>query len=923
MKRFLRGITLSCAAWLVYACSVGMTEAEYIAKAEEYLGKEEFQAASIEVKNALKQNPDNPRARWLLGKIHLETGDTEAAEKELLRARELGVVDELTLPLLARSLILQGKHEDIRALSLSNLSAEAKAVVLASQGLSLLSQGKLEEAGPHIDKALSLAPQLAYGRVAKARLLALKRDYGSARNELNDVLQHTPVDALAWSLLGDIELREQQLGKADEAYTSAIEHRTNNLADRLKRVLVRIQLKRYDQAKKELDVLKKRNPRHAGVHFAQGLIDYKNDRFPEAQNAFEQAVNNNGRYLPAIYFLSLTHLRQGNLEQAEHYGNEFLVASPESFPGRKLMARINLANQQYEKAEDLVRPLARLNDKDVVALNLLSNALLKQGKTDEAIELLQKVASLQPNSPVAQLRLGTGLLAVGEQITGVEHIETALGLDPQFQQADILLILNFLKQKDLEKALAAAQAYRDRNPDHSTPYNLIGRIYLASGQLEQAEKTFSQALDLVPGDPAASQSMAALALKSEDFDKARYFYREVLKYHENHLTTLLKLAALDALEKKEQSMIGHLQQAIAAHPEAPQPRLVLARYYLSKGKADQVPALLNELDELQRKGPEVLSVMALSQLARKIYSEAKFTLEQLVDLQPKLAQAHYWLAQANAGLNDRKGMQAELEIAIELTPEYLPARLALTRMLLSDGRKDAAEEQLKVLREFVPEQADVLHLEASLASLNGDQQAALVKFEQAFDKSPSTSRLLILTRQRWGMGDREGAIRLQEQWIREHPNEVAAQLALADMYILENRVDEAVKQYRAVLDSENKNLVALNNLSWQLRDTQPQQSLDYATRANNIAPESAALMDTLAVVLLKNGEVEKARRTITRALEKEPENPAMHYHSAMIEVAAGERVSALKTLTALLAEDTDFPEKAEAEQLLEKLQTGG
>ena len=108
-----------------------------------------------------------------------------------------------------------------------------------------------------------------------------------------------------------------------------------------------------------------------------------------------------------------------------------------------------------------------------------------------------------------------------------------------------------------------------------------------------------------------------------------------------------------------------------------------------------------------------------------------------------------------------------------------------------------------------------------------------------------------------------------------------------------------------------------------MRDKQPEKALEYAERAAKLAPESFVVIDTLAVVLLKNGDIKRAKRSIERLLEKMPKNPAMLYHDAMIDAAAGDKASAIQPLQALLIEDSDFSEKDEAQQLLAELQAGG
>ena len=504
----------------------------------------------------------------------------------------------------------------------------------------------------------------------------------------------------------------------------------------------------------------------------------------------------------------------------------------------------------------------------------------------------------------------------------MEHLEAAIQLEPDNLQANLLLVLNNLQKKDYNEALKAAEAYRDQDPKSAVPYNLLGKVYLATNQKKEAQEAFLRASELAPGNPYAYQALAALALKEKDFEKARGYYLEILKYNENHLRTLLNLAFLDGSTKNEQSMVGYLEQAIKAHPQAVKPRLVLARYYITRGNPEKASFLVNELDEMQKRNPAALKVIAMSHLAKREYAEARINLEKIIALQPGDADAHYQLASAYAGLKDHERTKAELQKTIDLVPNHWPAHIALARLFLLESNKAGVQEQLKVLKELAPENSDVLQIEASMARLDGNPNEALRLTEKAFEKSPISSNMLILARQKWSMGDREGAQQLQERWVKKYPDDIRARMVLADLYATSQQEDMAIEQYTRVLEINGNNLVALNNLAWYLRDTNPKQALEYAKRASAIKPEAATLMDTLAVVLLNNGETQKAQRTIARALVKAPGNLTMRYHSAMIDAASGDKGLAIKTLKGLFEKGLDFPEKEEARQLLDELLAG-
>lgn len=129
-----------------------------------------------------------------------------------------------------------------------------------------------------------------------------------------------------------------------------------------------------------------------------------------------------------------------------------------------------------------------------------------------------------------------------------------------------------------------------------------------------------------------------------------------------------------------------------ALPKAVQPKVLLARYYLTQGEPERVSLIMFDLGDRQKQTPAVLEVLALSELAQKQFSKAKLSLEQLIEQQPNSVRAHFSLAQVYAGLGNQDGTKQELEKVIELAPKQVAARLGLTRLLLLEGHKDKDTE---------------------------------------------------------------------------------------------------------------------------------------------------------------------------------------------------------------------------------------
>lgn len=921
MSMYFRNGFLIFMISLLFACSSDLSGDKDVDKAKGYLAEGKSNAAIIELKNALQKNGNNQEARWLLGAEYFNKGLYADAVKELSKARELGRSDEDVLPLLSQSLLNVGGKDILQGLSTDNLSDSARSYILASQGMSKLRSGEgIEKSSILINQAVD-ASATAFALEVKARLMGAssRGDWGAVRQQLQKVFEVDPNYAPAWSLQGDIEFQSLNLTLAEQAYTKAINSGNLRLEDYYKRALVRLQMEDLEGATKDIDFLAKRAPKSPSTHYVQGIIHMRNGNIKEAITAFDVAQNNEDRFPMSLFYLATAHNMEGNFEQAEGFAYRFLAIDPDNEPGRKLLAAMKLQQGENVEAETLIRPVIENNGEDVNALNILASALLKQGKTKDGVDVLAKISELQPDSPEAMTKLAAGLLASGDTSGGLERIEAALKLDPSYEQAGLVLVSTLIKQKDFDGAIKIVDEFEQKNPNSAAHHVLRGQVYMAATRVDDAKAAFEQALVVAPGDPVVSQSLALLAIQDKDFDLARSYYLKVLDHHSDYLPAMLKLAALADVQGDTEEMVKQLEQAKNAHPKEVQPRVMLARYYLTQGEPEQVPILIGELDPSLKNQPDVLNVVGLSYLQRKEFFDAKVTFQKISTQRRDAPQPHHNMGLSYLGLGEKSKAELEFEKALDISPSYIQPRIEVVRLLLARKERDKAIENLSILKELASENPEVLQLDAARARLDGNQKEALSLSKLAFEKSPTTRNMLVLAQQNWAMGQKQEAQNILENWLKEHPKDVLARLELADMHLGKSEEAKARDEYTRVLEIQKDNTLALNNLAWLLRDKKPKQALEYAQQAVDQSEQSPLTMDTLAVVLFKNNESVKAQRTIERALEKLPNNPSIKYHSAMINAVAGDKAKAKKYLTELLSGKNEFPERKEAEALLKTL----
>ncbi len=903
-------------AGLLIACGNSSTEQEYIERAQTFFDTGDTKSASIELKNALNLNIDNGQAHLLLGQIGLKTGNYPFAKKELLRAKELGFEGEAISPDLGVVLLALGENGAVLALQDEGLSQASQANVLASKALAKESQGSIEEALSFAEKALVIDKASTYARIAKASILLTKKDVMGARALVDEVLNEDNQHVFAWNILASIEVFEKHTDAAISALTNVIKYQPTNWDGLRKRALLFIQLQDYAKAQSDVSVLLSEYPKNPLVQYLQGLVHFYTGKFSDAANSFDLASAYPENLQQTLYYSAVSHFRLGHTEQAEGYAIKLNSSAPDHVPGVKLLAAIKLARGEIAVALDMVQTILKVNEQDIETLNLLARIYVQKGENKKAIDVLSKVVELEPESEYASTNLGVSLLLDGQQELGLTHLQKAIKLNPKVERADVAQVMFFLKAGKFEKALIAAENYRQRNPSLAEPLNLIGVIYSSQKKMQEAIRFFNKADELDPGNTRAGLSLASIAINEKKYQHARQILKRILEKNENHFLTLMKFASLDVLEKKDDLLVEHLQKAISLDEGAIAPRLLIAKYYLSKNQYDLV---LNSFDEKMLINGNVLALRLQAQLAMKSYAAAKITSNMLVKVAPQAPQTYFLESQVYAGLGEYKTSNDSIVRALDMDPRFHPARIVLARQYLLMQRNEQAKKQIRILERRIPKDPNVMQLVVTQYLVSGESEKALGAAKALFNEHSNRENMQLLVRQYLVLGDKTESINVLKAWIESNPADTPSLISIANHYIAENKLEPAVEYLRKVIKLDSKNISALNNLAWYLRKTDPKSALVYAESAHDVAPNSVRVMDTYSMVLLENGEVNKAVRIAEKALSKNSTDPVLMYHAAMIQSAAGSNTKAVELLKLAVESKASYPELEAATQLLKEL----
>lgn len=897
-----------------------LTSAEYVAKAQDYFDNDNYQAAVISLKNALLKDPDNLEARWLLARTAIELGDGATAEKEIGRAIELGLSMQAAQPLQIKAIFLQSDYDRViseTATLVDGLSEAEQAAILGLRGQAYLEKRNFSEARQALDTALKHDPKSVAGLIGMGRLNALRGEYAEARRWTQLALDADASAPEPWAQLGELEWAEGNVEAAEVAFGKAITLTRSPTLYTAKRALARIQLGDFPGAAEDIKTLKQAGiTDHPYVNYVQGIGYFKQEKYPDAAEAFEAVLRVSPSDLQAKMYLASTYLIQGKNEQAQVLA-EYVNAKISNSPAAKSLLGTTLARQsEYDAAREVFIASLRLSPDNSETLSMLGTLALMDGNMAEGVDYFQKVVELEPDSQSARHRLMTAKLLAGQEFGSDLSPDGVAGS----YESEFLLALADFRQQNFGNALERAQALHEKYPDNVDPLNLMAACYLTLADWPKAKEVLGQVLEIEPGNPTASKNLARIELTDGNLEQAEDLLQRLLLEHPGDREAVLLLVEIETRLGNGAVATQVLDAALKQSPDDGLVRaLLVERHYLA-GQFANVLVLTQDLTEQQ-----VKEQPSLVEYRGKVHSQlgdvrsAKRSFKRWASAAPDSAPAHLWLANSLVGSGDLDGARKELEIASALDTGYLLPRVGEVKVLELQGKNEKARQALEKVKADFGEQTEVLGIEGWLAMQDKEYTRAAELFEKALAQSPGTELTLWRVQALGAQKKSDEALQVMQTWLDEHPEDVTVLLYLAGIYLGMDQPDDARVTYERVVKIVPQHVVTLNNLAWLSRDTDLTQAIAYAERAYQLAPNDPYVLDTLGTLLLKRGEQARGYELVREAATLAPNDAEIQLHLAEALVQQKKFREAERVLNTLINKPADARIVAEAEQLLKSL----
>jgi tetratricopeptide (TPR) repeat protein len=706
-------------------------------------------------------------------------------------------------------------------------------------------------------------------------------------------------------------------------------------------------------------------------------------RFAEAIIQYRSAVQNDPRAGDARTKLAEAFLRVGDIGNGlkEYVRAADLLQDPAV---QVKAGNLLLLAGRFDDAKARAGNVLTRDPGDVDAQLLFANALAGLRDVDAAVAQIEEALRIAPDRSGVYSNLGALELGRGKPDAAEAAFKKAVALQPRSIPA-LLALADFYWMTDrqalAEDALKEALEIEPANP---LTNRLLASFYLATNRLADAERPLKTVFE-VTKTPAAAIALEEYFVAAGQDAAAQAILKPMLSDPNTSATANVRLAALDYKAGRINDAYRRLATVLEHDQANLQALLAKTSFLLKDGKADE--ALAGAIFATQRHPDSAAAFYALGQVqaSRRRPDAAIVAYQEVLRINPRTTDAKIALGQLQLrqGRTDASiGLAAE---ALANDPDNGDAQLLYVRGLLAQGTLDRAESELKLLMDRFPNSAIIHTQQGILLARQNKIAAARSEFERALAlkaddlepfgglvaidmasgnvaaararvdarlSAPTPALLTLAARVYAASHDEVRAETFLRQAIGLDSNYVGAYGALAELYLSQQKLDEARVEYEAVAARSPKSVAALtmvgillqargdfegardrfehvlridpeaavaaNNLAWIY--VQHGGNLDVAMHlaqtAHKKLPGVAEVGDTLGFIYYKKNLASLAIDLFKASQTRDPKNALYEYHLGLAYASAGDSVRARGSLRKALALKPDFDGAAEARTLL-------
>ena len=900
MPQARRALGWRCAAaaaallFLIHPAAAA-TESAAAKNADQYIASGNLRAAEIELRNAIREAPQDPQLRTRLARVYLQLGDPISAEREARAARERNGDEADYLPVLADALLRQGKFADLSDLVQTGHRAPAlESKIRTALGIAAAGLHDRAKAEALLRDATGLDPSAVPPKIALARLVAASNP-AEANKLLDQALAADPRSVEALQVKGELARAQGDAKAAMSRFDEALQIDPKNAAARLSRASLNLAQGKYKAADEDLDPVLKASPSNFLANYLRGLELARQQQYAAADRIFDRLSPVFPRFAGGYYLQGATKLALGQNAQAEAILGKYLALVPNDARASRLMATAALRQRAPGRAIEYLKPVVDKSPVDAQSLTLLGNAYVAAGKPELALQQFEKASALDPGNPGIKTRMALSEISTGQGKEGLAELERVFDTQSGVTVAGPTLVLSQLRAGQVDKAAGVASALIKRDANNPLYQTLLGMVKTAQHDAPAAEAAFRTALAREPGFAPAIRDLAALYMATGRFDDAKKIYLDRLAKQADNQAALLGLANIAIAQKKWPEATDYANRARSAAPNDTAPGLLLVRVYELQQNWADAKAVASALSAQFPSDLEVLDALARAQLGAGDTNGAISSYKRAHELAPNslpVLSRYLALLYSAKYYQEARGV---LQEAIDSNPKNTALKVDLLRVTAALDGVDAAVAKANSFAKDDPSSsaydlagAEIYQNAARFAEATALLEKAAAARPNDDAVTTALARLYVRT------GHFTQAEQILNRRLASDPKNVEVRRVLGPLYLATGRIADAKKIYDDLLAQKPNDLNSLLGLAdVAIVEKKWSEALDYITRARNAAPNDPAPGLKLVGFYGMRQDWKNATATAAELAVKFPSNFDVLDAEARAQLGAGDTQAAI------------------------------
>lgn len=768
-----------CAITALAACdNAAELKAKYLERGKSLYEAGDFTKARLELKNALKIDPKDSNAQFVLAEV----------QESLQNWREA-----------------VGGYQQVIELAPDHVAARVRLAQI------YLRAGMLDQVTKLVDEAAKLDRKNPDIDTLRGAVHAKQGDLAAAIKDAKAALalNATHVDAIM--LLSSLYVNGDRADDAAALLKGGIEAHPGNLALHLALADVYNRQQKSVEASGQLKEIIHLDPdnlahrvRLANYYAALGKV-------AEAEQVLRQAVADHADSGPAklalVKFIDEKHGRK----DAERELLAFIDQSPKDETLRFGLAGLYQEAGDLDKAEAVYREIIKRDDvspKGLEARTRLARVLIKRDKVQDAQTVLNEVLKESPSDNDALILRGSIALAKKDAIDAIADFRAVLKEQPDSAKVMQLLAAAHILNGEVDLARDQLQRAVQLSPKDQTLRLQFAQVLAGRKDgTDQAIEQIHLILKDSPHNRDALNSLFNMQMAKRDWPAALVTAKLIKKDFPDDAAGAYQLGTAYQANKQFDAALGEFRGAVEKNPQAIEPLTALVKTFLAQGRPNDA---LQWLDKVVKQVPK--HAVAYNLEGEVLLSEKKFDrsiqfFRKAIAIQPKWDTPYNDLAAAYLAQNDVEQAIRAYKDGIGATAYSQHLVLNLASLYEGRGDHDTAIDQYKELLAKDPSSVEAANnLAMMLVTYKGDASnlAKAKDLVQRLENSTNPAYLDTLGWVRYKSGEFDTAVAALEQALQGAPDSKLLRYHLGMAQYAKGETQAARRNLRQALEGDPK-----------------------------------------------------------------------------------------------------------------------